>query len=209
MIENDREELKEQLRAMVAGRGDGIDIDTPFHWVIENVKQPVLFFGQLPELLPPDSILYFEGVSIAPDVAAFYASHRARNAVEVARDTIAPVPDIYHVTFSPNILAGLCRFAESRRVEELFNHIKAYRGECLLFTFHDAFDGWLRISERLPESAVVRFCQTLGVSSRREETTQRDPEQLRRILLALENSHKIRFEGESWWRRLWRQLTGK
>jgi hypothetical protein len=209
MIETDREELKEQLRAMSAGRGDGIDIDTPFHWVIEGLKQPVQFFEQLPELLPPDSILYVEGVRIAPDIAAFYASHRARNAVEVIRDTIAPIPDIYHVTFSREVLDGLCRFAESRRVEELFNHIKAYRGETLLFTFHDAFDDWLRVSEHVPESAVIRFCQRLGASSHREETKQRDPEQLRRFLLALENAHRSQFAGESWWRRLWRQLTGK
>ena len=55
MTDTDREELKEQLRAMSAGDGDGIGIDTPFHWVIEGLKQPVPFFEQLPELLPPDS----------------------------------------------------------------------------------------------------------------------------------------------------------
>jgi hypothetical protein len=209
MTEPDREELKEQLRAMSAGRGDGIDIDTPFHWVIEELKHPVPFFEQLPELLPPDSILYVEGTSIAADVAAYYSSHRARNAVDVVRDTIAPVPDIYHLTFSPDVLAGLRQFAESRPVAELFDHIKAYRGESLLFTFHDAFSGWLRISEHMPEPAVARFCQALGVSSRREETKQRDPEQLRWFLWMMENPHKVRFAGESWWRRLWRQWTGK
>src|SRR5688500_17945787 len=100
MSDTGREELKEQLRAMAAGRGDGIDLDTPFHWVIEDLKQPVAFFDHLPNLLPPDSILYVEGTSIAPAVAAFYSSHRARNAVAVVRDAIAPVPDIYHFTFS-------------------------------------------------------------------------------------------------------------
>jgi hypothetical protein len=35
MSSTDREELKEQLRAMVAGRGDGIDLDTPFQSIIE------------------------------------------------------------------------------------------------------------------------------------------------------------------------------
>ena len=44
MSATNREELKEQLRAMVAGRGDGIDLDTPFHWVIEDLKNPVPFF---------------------------------------------------------------------------------------------------------------------------------------------------------------------
>ena len=209
MPSTDIEELKEQLRAMVAGRGDGIDLDTPFQWVIEDLKQPATFFEHLPALLPPDSILYVEGTSIVPEVAAFYSSHHARNAVAVARDTIAPVPDIYHFTFSPDVCAALRRFSERHPVAEMFDHIKAYRGESLLFTFHDAFDGWLLISEHLPDETVARFCQLLGVSRRREETKPRDPEQLRRILWAFENPHKVRIAGESWWRRLWRQWTAR
>jgi hypothetical protein len=130
MTDTNREELKEQLRAMVAGRGDGIDLDTPFHSVIEGLEQPVPFFEHLPKLLPPDSILYVEGTSIAPDVAAFYSSHRARNAVDVVRDTMAPVPDIYHFTFSPDVCAALCQFADRHPVAEMFDHIKAYRGQC-------------------------------------------------------------------------------
>jgi hypothetical protein len=209
MPSTDREELKEQLRAMVAGRGDGIDLDTPFQWVIEGLKRPVAFFEHLPTLLPSDSILYVEGTSIAPAVAAFYSSHRARNAVDVVRDTIAPVPDIYHFTFSPEVCAALRQFAERHRVAEMFDHIKAYRGESLLFTFHDAFDGWLCISEHVPDTTVAEFCRALGVTHRREETKRRDPEQLRRILWTFENPHKVRIAGEPWWRRLWRQWRAR
>ena len=196
---------------MVAGRGDGIDLDTSFHWVIEDLKQPVPFFEHLPQLLPSDSILYVEGTSIAPEIATFYSLHRARNAVDVARDSIAPVPDIYHFSFSSDVATSLRQFAENRPVAELFDHLKGYRGETLLFTFHDAFDGWLRISEHIPQEVVGRFCQALGVSSRREQTKQRDPEQLRRILWAFEHPDqvKIRVAGERWWKRLWRQWTGR
>lgn len=209
MTDIDREELKAQLQAMVAGRGDGIDVDTPFHWVIEDLAQPVPFFRHLPDLLPSDSILYVEGATIAPEVAAFYSSHHARNAVDVVRDMIAPVPDIYHFTFSPDICGVLIKFAESRPVAEMFDHIKAYRGQTLLFTFHDAFSGCLRISEQVPEETVARFCKVLGVTRRREETKHRDPEQLRRMLWALEHPDQVRFrvEGKPWWRRLWRQWT--
>jgi hypothetical protein len=207
MTDANREELKEQHRAMAAGRGDGIDLDTPSHWVVEGLKRPVPFFEHLPELLPLDSILYVEGTSIIPEVATFYSSHRARNAVAVVRDTIAPVPDIYHFSFSSDVSTGLRQFAERCPVAEMFDHIKGYRGETLLFTFHDAFDGWLRISDHIPQETVARFCQALGVSSRREETKQRDPEQLRRFLWLMDNPHKIRIAGESWWRRLWRQWT--
>ncbi len=205
----DRNQLKDLLRAMVAGRCDGIDIDTPHHWVIEDLKRPASFFEHLPALLPSDSILYVEGTSISPEVASFYSTHRARNAVEVARDTIAPAPDIYHFTFSAEVSARLRQFSESRPVVELFDHIKAYKGARLLFTFHDAFDGWLRISEQIPQATVAKFCQALGVSCRREKTKPRDPEQLRGMLRAFENPDqvRIRVEGESWFRRIWRQWT--
>jgi hypothetical protein len=68
----------EQLRDMLAGRGDGIHLDTPFQWGIDGLEQPVPFFEHLPTLLPPDAILYLKGTSV-PEVAAFYTP--------VARDT--------------------------------------------------------------------------------------------------------------------------
>jgi len=208
MTSAERERLMDNLRGMIAGRGDGIDLDTPFRWVIQGVEQPEPFIRTLPLLLPSDAILYFEGGSIAPDVSAFYESHRARNAVAVVRDTIFPVPDIYHVAFSQDVVARLREFAASRSSQELFDHIKAYRGESLLFTFHDAFAGHLLISEHITESVVAEFCRSVSVSYQREpNVNKRDPEQLRRFLLALENPHKIRIAGGPWWRRLWRQWT--
>jgi hypothetical protein len=129
MTDPGRDELKEQISAMVAGRGDSIDLDTPFHWVIEGLKQPTKFFEHLPQLLPSDSILYVEGTSIVPEVALFYSSHRPHHAVNVVRDRIAPVPDIYHFAFSPDVCAALRQFAERHPVPEMFDHIKAYRGE--------------------------------------------------------------------------------
>lgn len=210
MSASDREELKEQLRAMAAGRGDGIDLDTSFRWVIEGIEQPAPFIGGLPSLLPSDAVLYFEGCSIAREVSAFYESHRARNAVAVVRDTVFPVPDIYHVPFTQDVVVQLCEFATSRPSQELFDHIKAYRGESLLFTFHDAFAGNLLISEHMPAPLVAEFCRSLGVSYKRERNVnKRDLEQLRRFLWALENPHTIRIAGEPWWRRLRRQWTGR
>ena len=195
---------------MLAGRGDGIDLDTPFHWAVEGLKQPVSFFEHLPSLLPPDSILYVEGTSIATEVGAFYSAHRAGNAVEVARDTIAPVPEIYHFNLSAEVSARLCQFAGRHSVAELFDHLKAYRGETLLFAFHDAFDGTLRISDHISEEAVAQFCLALGAAYRREETGRRDPDRLRKVLWSLEHPEQPRLPdaGESWFRRTWRRWTG-
>src|ERR1700719_1053323 len=118
MNKAEREQLKNSLQGMVAGRGDGIDLDTPFQWVVEGITHPLPFFAGLPALLPADAILYFEGCCIASDVAKFYQQHRSSNAVSVVRDTIFPVPDIYHVAFSPEVVERLREFAASRPTHE-------------------------------------------------------------------------------------------
>jgi hypothetical protein len=206
MTSAEREQLKDNLRSMIAGLGDGIDLDTPFRWVVGGLDKPESFFRSLPLLLAPDAILYFEGCSVAPAVSAFYESHRARIAMAVVRDTISPVPDVFHVGFSPEVVTRLCELAASRPSKDLFDHVKAYQGKSLLFAFHDAFESDLLISEHIAEPAVAKFSSSLGVSYRREPNVNKhDPEQLRGFLLALENPHKIRIAGEPWWRCLWRR----
>jgi hypothetical protein len=208
----DPKELKKQIRAMAAGRNDGLHLDTPFQWMIEGLKQPVPFFEHLPKLLPPDSVLYVEGGEIVPESATFYSAHRAPHPVAVVRDTVFPMPEIFHVTFSPDVSIGLRRLAERRSVAEMFDHLKAYRDGKLLMTFHDAFDGVLCVSEHVPEKTVAQFCRALEVDYRREKTAQRDPEEFRKVLWALEN-HPERLKHlarhEPWFRRAWRWLSRK
>ena len=207
MTSAEREQLKGNLREMIAGGDDGIELDGQFRWVVSGIKQPAPFFQGLSLLLAPDAILYFEGCSVARDVSAFYESNKARNAVAVIRDTIFPVSDCFHVTFSPEVVRRLCELAETRPLTELFDHVKGYRGKALLFTFHDAFDNDLLISEQVDEPAVAEFSNRLDASYRREPNFNKRGEGLRALLKAMENPGKIRIAGEPWWRRLWRRWT--
>jgi len=202
MDDAQREVLKEQLRVMAAGRGDGIDLDSADRWVIEELKDPVAFFRHLSVLIPGDSTLYFEGCGIIPDVTQFYERNRASNAVCVVRDTIFPVPDIFHVSMAPTVIESLVDLLSRHPVDVCFNHVKAYRGEKLLFAFHDAFDGsCFLVSDRISEESVRAFSSSLGGVYRREPNeNKRDPEQLRRFLWALENPHKLRMNWP-WWKK--------
>src|SRR6266850_357603 len=104
----ERELFKEQLSLMAAGRGDGIDLDSPERWVVEGLRDSVAFFRYLDQLIPADSILYFEADKPVPEVAAFYETNRARSgAVCVVRDMIFPVPEVFHVQMSAGVVAGL------------------------------------------------------------------------------------------------------
>ena len=204
----------DELRAFVAGRGDGITIDTPQHWTTEEIsgEHVAKFFGAISILLPPDSILYFEGTSIAPAVAEFYLAHRAGNAICVARDTIFPVPDVYHVSFSPTVTSGLIELAARHELAQMFDHLKGYKGESLLFSFHDAFCGWFTISQRVPSESVTKFAEALGVSFSIEDTKPRNTAALEQLLALMEDPkrfRKIRFHGDPFWRTWWRRITGR
>jgi hypothetical protein len=210
----DRESLKDQLRATVAGRADGIDLDTPEHWIISEIyeKQAPQFFESIEQLLSPGSVLYFEGTSIAPDISAFYLQHRAPNTVSVVRDTIHPVPETFHVTLSPEVISRLRELSQTRPLAELCDHVKAYQGQTLLFTFHDAFTGILRISQHVPESKIKAFCDAFGIEYSVEQTHKRNPGDLQAFLNLLQDPNairKIRFVGEPRWRTWWRRLTGR
>lgn len=161
---------------------NGIDLDTPFHWTSEEVVQPSKFFERLHTLLDPDAILYFEGTTIAPEIAAFYEKHQSERRVAVVRDTIFPEPKAYHVEFSDEVIRFLIDQLNRRPVSELFDHVKAYNGRSILFTFHDAFSGWLCISEHVPEERVRAFFKEFGVSYSREQTKQRDLKPLEALL---------------------------
>lgn len=165
----EREGLIEQLRVMAAGRGDGIDLDSVDRWVIEGLTDAVGFFRHLALLIPADSILYFEGSAIVPEVAHFYQKHRAANAVCVVRDSIFPVPEMFHVSMTNEVLEGMMGLLLGHSVQACFQHVKAYRGEKLLFTFHDAFDGsYFLVSDQIPEGNISSFASKFGTKYRRE-----------------------------------------
>src|SRR5438477_275905 len=107
MNDTEREVLKEQLRAMASGRGDGIELDSPDRWVVECLEDPGTFFRNLSLLIPAESVLYFEGINLAPEVVKFYEDNPAPNAVCVARDTIFPIPQSFHVLMKPGVIEGL------------------------------------------------------------------------------------------------------
>jgi hypothetical protein len=203
MSPSERAALKDQLSATVAGRGDGIELDSPEWWVIGNVREPVAFFRHLGLLVPEDSILYFEGIAVGPEVAKFYETHRAiKGAVCVARDMLYPVPEIFHIQMGAGMTERLIELVGRHSQERCFTHLKAYREGKLLFSFHDAFDrSDLLVSDRIPAERIEAFCKELGVTYRRERNeSKRNTKVLEALLRAMENPKEIRILWP-WWKK--------
>jgi hypothetical protein len=187
----------------------GLDLDTPCYWVIDRVEYPMLFFKHLSKLLPPGSILYFEGGKIAPAAAELYAMHRSEFWTEVVQETVMPLPQTYHCKVSEELLKSLGEMAAGRPAGDLFNYLKAYREAKLLFAWNDAYEGEFYISDHVPEKSVERFCQALGVSCRREKTTPSKPEMIERVSLKSNQLEDEEVANSSWYQRAWTWLTQK
>ena len=188
---------------MAAGRGDGIDLDSPECWTVEGLRDPGAFFRDLDRLIPADSILYFEATDPTAEVTEFYEANRALSgAVCVVRDMIFPIPEIFHVQIRPGLVEELVNLLGKHSQQSCFTHVKAYREAQLLFAFHDAFDGSsLLVSGRIPAERVQAFCAGTGATCHREpNVNKRDPEVLRRLLWAMENPGKVRMFWP-WWKR--------
>jgi hypothetical protein len=101
------------------------------------------------EALPKDgAVLYVEGTSIDPEVASFLAARPAGDTREVARGTIWPTPQTFHVSLSA--LPELRALAEGRVDFEVCDHVVVYRGDELLLWAHDAGDGYVQVARSLP-----------------------------------------------------------
>jgi len=191
------------LSLMAAGRGEGIDLDSTQRWAIEGLRDPAVFFRCLEQLIPGDSILYFEAINPVLEVAEFYKANRARDGAEcVVRDMIFPVPEMFHVQIRSGVIERLVELLGKHPQQSCFTHVKAYRQQKLLFAFHDAFDGsCLLVSDEIPAERVQAFCARTGTTSRREQNeNKRDPEVLRRLLWAMENPGKVRMLWP-WWKK--------
>jgi hypothetical protein len=180
--------IKQQIQAQLKllSNQTGLDIDTPFHWVINNANNPALFFENLPIIVQNNAVLYFECLDPVPEASYFYEKHQSKHQQLVARDSVFPIPTIYHVRFSREFVAGMTHLISKVPSESLFIHIKCYMDNQIVFTFHDAFSGFLRISNNIPKIDLTKFCNALKCGYTSEKTIPRDPRILDAILSALE-----------------------
>lgn len=207
MDDSEHEQLIPNLRRFVAGEGAGLEIDSPDQWVLSGIVSPQKFFDALELILPSGSVLYAEGCDIRPWVVDIYERNAVTDITAVRRDTISPIPQMYHFSFSPGVIEELCEVTANREASELFDHIKAYKNRTLIFTFHDAFSGGeLVINGDVDESKVAAFCnKTEGAYSKRP-TQKLDLKKMKHLLAALENGGRA---PQPFWKRVTNFLFGQ
>lgn len=165
-----------------------IYLGTPTHYEIDGLTDYRRFLGAVSALVRPDDYLAFSSYGVKyfdsagnrndrpgrprSDIRRFFELHQIppdsrirgeRKTLELYRDEH---PDAFAVLWPAD--AGLLRqlekmLADSISHAEFCDHVMGYgpRGE--LFCFHDAFEGQLLISTRVPRTQVDEFCHRLDV----------------------------------------------
>ena len=142
---------------------DGLSLDESSAWEVEPTKSRAAFLLALPQLLPSDSVVYFEGTSEA-EVEDLLERNIVPHPARIAIGTIWPRPKTYHVPCTAEVMASLAQIIESRSEPYLCTHIHAYKVQKVLLEWHDAFEtDPMRISRSIDEAAVSAFASALGV----------------------------------------------
>ncbi|HEY3854468.1 MAG TPA: hypothetical protein VGO67_08760 [Verrucomicrobiae bacterium] len=162
MKKSDKELLKKALGARANSSESSIDLPAGPHWAISGIEDPIRFFENLHKLLPANSVLCVEGTEMDHVVTQFYKSNIYPTPAVIRHDTIFPTPQTFHMEFSKTLCERLLHFAQRLPSEALFDHMKGYHGSKMIFTFHDAFSGVLRIAYRTSEQTVAEFSKAIG-----------------------------------------------
>lgn len=160
--------LSKIFRAVPREEMSGIHLDTtrPFWEVSGETNFPSLLLA-LPDLLPVDCVLYFEGGSPSCGLLEFLQDHAIPERAHVAYGTIWPKPRVFHLAATPEIISRLAALTRSCAFPELAIHFHIYRDQRVLVQWYDAFSDPSLVSAELAEKKVRTFAARLGMSLKR------------------------------------------
>src|SRR5579862_3763374 len=118
----------DSYRKTLDGFDRSLDFKSDTFWSLDPVKDPTSFFNAIGAILPPGAVLCMEGCDIPFEVAQVYTTHLAINTAHIRRDTIWPPSELWHLRFSPALVADVIKLVHQHPREHLFFHIKAYSG---------------------------------------------------------------------------------
>jgi hypothetical protein len=153
------------LGAVPPEERDGIRLDTThLYWEVSGRTDFPSLFEALSDLLPEDSVLYFEDGAPRGALLEYLEAQEVPERARVAYGTIWPRPRVLHLPATRNTMKRLAEMMKSRRPWELAIHFHVYRGQTVLLQWHDAFTVPMLLSGELPEEKVKAFAERLGMS---------------------------------------------
>lgn len=144
-------------------------------WELE--ERPVdseKFFRLLATSFPEATTAYFEGTSVASDVANVFRSHVEAGPYVPNPETIwsfslsssgvgVNADQFFRCRFTPALCDDLARAAANHAEFELCDHLSLYAGEKPLLEWPDAFGNCIWIASSVSEERIAAFAAALGL----------------------------------------------
>ncbi len=143
--------------------GIRLDMTRPF-WEVSGETDFPSLLTVLPDLLPKESVLYFEGGSPSGALLEFLRAQEVPERAHVAYGTIWPKPRVFHLPATLQTMRRLTEMTRSCAYPELAIHFHVYRSQSVLLEWHDAFTQPMLLSGELPEQKVRTFAERLSMS---------------------------------------------
>lgn len=140
---------------------DGIRLEGPYREVSGHGLDPARFLRALAAFVPAGSTLMLEGGDHDDETRALLAKSSIPPPVIVARGTIWPRAQVFHLPATDATLEALAELMEHRVPAQLCWHLHVYDAQGVVLEWHDAFDNLMGISKRVPVESVEALCAAL------------------------------------------------
>ena len=135
-------------------------------WVVPPNRDASVVLRALPILFPIGYFVYFEDTTES-SFAAWLKAHTLPAPLKIARGTIWPKTDYYHVPLEPSLLAEAANIVDREGIALPSIHLCVHDGKQVLLEWYDAFcDDSICVASLIPRDRVEAFAHALGVSLR-------------------------------------------
>jgi len=149
------------MRRVVKDSSDEIRFDEPHPWRLAPISDPCQFLRALPSLVPVSSVVYFEDTG-EKHVTSLLQRLSVSATVRIARGTIFPRPDCYHVPLTTNNIEEIATYLDNHPTGHFCSHCCVYCDRKILLAWYDAFlDDPMYVSRTIDEIKVSRFASVI------------------------------------------------
>lgn len=140
--------------------GLSLNLNEPF-WELKGKTDFPTLLPALNEILPDNSILYFEGGSPSGQLLDFLNAKLIPEQAHVAVATTWPRPHCYHIPATSENISTLADISERIAEPELAVHFHVYTQGEIILQWHDAFSDPMLLSGKLTADRVQSFAGKL------------------------------------------------
>ena len=119
------------------------------------------FLEELYAFVPSNSLLCLDGV-YAPDIECYLKERPSSFENQTNQGFLRMRPKVYFMPITAENLQGLATLASVHAEPEVCSHLRVYRDETIILSWHDLPDDPFYVSTEIDETAVMRFCHALG-----------------------------------------------